>query len=67
MKYIMLASKVKSKRKQFQDEADGWLQTCKILIKLSYKQEYINDNFYYDIDLRLSEIGRMLSGWIKSY
>lgn len=67
MKYIMLASKVKSKRKQFQDEADGWLQVCKILIKLSYKQEYINNNFFHDIDLRLSAIGRMLSGWIKSY
>lgn len=67
MKNIMLASKVKSKRKYYQNLADGYLQTCKILITLSCDLEYINENFFHDIDLRLSEIGRMLSGWIKSY
>ena len=67
MKNIMLASKVKSKRKHYQNLADGYLQTCKILVKISYDLRYISENFFHDIDLRLSEIGRMLSGWIKNY
>ena len=66
IKNIMLANKVKSKRNFYQNKADGNLQVCKILIKLSYNQKYINENFYKDLSLKLSEIGRILSGWIKS-
>lgn len=66
MKYIMLANKVKSKRKQYQEEVDGYLQTCKILMKLSYDQKYISTGFYEEINEGLVEIGKMLSGWIKN-
>lgn len=66
MKYIMLANKVKSKRQYYQEEADAYLQTCKILMKLSYDQKYISAGFYEDIDKDLAEIGKMLAGWIKN-
>ena len=65
LKNILLANKVKSKRNYYQNEADGHLQYCKILIDLSYNQKYINEGFHRDIKLKLSEIGRMLSGWIR--
>lgn len=66
LKNILLANKVKSKRLYYQQEADGYLQFCSVLMKLSYDREYISKGFYVDIDDNLAEIGRMLSGWIKS-
>lgn len=66
MKNILLANKVISKRKHYQNKADGYLQICKILIKLSYDQKYISEGFYHNISTKLTEIGRILSGWIKS-
>ena len=65
LKYIMMANKVKSKRKTYQQEADGHLQVCKILMKLSYDRKYISAGFYKEISNNLVEIGKMLSGWIK--
>jgi four helix bundle protein len=65
LKNILLANKVRSKRKYYQNEADGHLQYCKILIDFSYNQKYINEGFHRNIKLKLSEIGRMLSGWIR--
>ncbi|MGM0437500.1 MAG: four helix bundle protein [Bacillota bacterium] len=66
LKNIMLANKVKSKRKYYQNEIDGYLQYCKILNNLSYNQKEINEGFHDDVELKLSEIGRLLSGWIRS-
>ncbi len=66
MKNILLGNKVESKRQHYQEEADGYLQFCKILIDFSHRQEYINHNFHEDVKMKLAEIGRMLSGWIKS-
>ena len=65
LKNILLANKVKSKRNYYQNEADGYLQYCKILIDFSNEQRYINEGFHRNIQLKLSEIGRMLSGWIR--
>lgn len=65
-KYISIASTVKSKRKMYGQKADGELQTLKFLVKLSKKQEYISIGFFEEIDIILSDIGRMLSGFIQS-
>jgi hypothetical protein len=59
------ANKVKSKRKYYLDEADGCLQHCKTLNRISYAREEINKGFYKNIDRKLSEIGRMIGGWIR--
>ena len=66
LKYISLANSVKSKRKVYAQEADGYLQNLKILFKLSKIQKYINRNFYENIQESLSEINAILVGYIKS-
>ncbi len=66
IKHISLGGKVKSKRKTYLQEADGYIQMAKILIKLSHERRYISVGFFEHIDQSLSEIERMLSGFIKS-
>lgn len=63
---ISLANSVKSKRLYHCQVADGYLQTLKVLIKLSKKRRYISPGFYEELDLDMTEIGKMLSGYIKS-
>ncbi len=66
IKCISLGNSVKSKRMQYLQEADGYLQVLKILMKLSKQRKYISVGFYKDIDLELTEINKLLSGYIKS-
>ena len=66
LKYISLANKVKSKRNHYSQEADGILQVLKVLTKLSCKEKYISKVFFKDIDLELTEIGKMIGGFIRS-
>ena len=66
LKYISLGNSVKSKRKIYLQEADGHLQVLKVLMKLSKQRKYISVGFFKEIDLRLTEINRLLSGYIKS-
>ncbi len=65
-KSISLGSTVKSKRKVYLQEADGHLQILKILIKLANNQKYISHRFYKEIDLDMTEINKLLSGFIRS-
>lgn len=66
IKFIEMANSVKSKRKFYAQEADGHLQTLKVLIKLARNQKYISKGFYREIDTNLTEINKMLSGFIRS-
>jgi four helix bundle protein len=66
LKCISLGNSVKSKRLTYLQEADGHLQVLKVLIKLSKHRKYISIGFYEDIDLALTEINKLLSGYIKS-
>jgi len=66
LKYISLGAAVKSKRKIYLQEADAHLQTLKVLIKLSNHRKYISNGFFQQIDIELSEINAMLSGFIRS-
>lgn len=66
LKSISLGNSVKSKRLIYLQEADGYLQTLKILIKLSYRLKYISEGFYKTIDLEFTTINNLLSGYIKS-
>lgn len=63
---VEMANSVPSLRKQYAQKADGHLQTLKILFRLSRNQEYISKAFYAKIDEELSEINKLLSGYIKS-
>lgn len=66
LKYISMGNKVKSKRLAYLQEADGHLQILKVLIKLSKHRRYISKGFFEEIDMQLSEIGKLLSGYIRS-
>ena len=66
LKYISLGNSVKSKRKTYLQEADGHLQILKTLFKLSKQRRYISIPSYQEIDLRLTEINKLLSGFIRS-
>jgi len=66
LKSISLGNSVKSKRKQHLQEADGYLQVLKVLMKLSKQRKYISVGFFEEMDLRLSEINKLLSGYIRS-
>lgn len=63
---ISLGNSVKSKRKTYLQEADGYLQVIKVLIKLSLRRKYISKAFYRDVDLELTEINKMLSAYIRA-
>lgn len=64
--YISQADKVKSKRLVYSQEAEGYLQKIKTLMKISFNQHYISKGFYRDISLELTEVSKMLSGYIRS-
>lgn len=66
LKFIALGDKVKSKRREFLQNADGHLQTIKVLMKLSKKRRYISVGYFEEIDLKLTEIDKLLSGYIRS-
>ncbi len=66
LKNISLGNSVKSRRKTYLQEADGHLQTLKTLMKLSKQRKYISERFFREIDLELTEINMMLSGYIRS-
>lgn len=64
--HISLGNSVKSKRKTYLQEADGYLQTLKVLIKLSRKRKYISIGFFRALDEELTVINKMLSAYIKA-
>ncbi len=66
LKYISLGNSVRSKRSTYLQEADGHLQVLKVLMKLSRNRKYISKGFFREVDLELTEINKLLSGYIKS-
>ncbi len=66
LKSISLANSVRSKRLTYLQEADGFLQVLKTLMKLSKQRKYISIGFFKEIDVELTEINKLLSGYIRS-
>lgn len=64
--YIARADKVKSKRLIYAQEAEGYLQKIKTTIRLSFNRKYVSKGFYRDISLELTEISKMLSGYMRA-
>lgn len=64
--YISRADKVKSKRLTYAQEAEGYLQKIKLNIMLAYHLEYIGNGFYKEISTELTEINKILAGYIRS-
>ena len=66
LSHISLGNSVKSKRTIYLQQADGYLQTIKILMKLSFHLKYISEGFFKEVDLSLTEINKILAGYIRS-
>ena len=64
--YVSRASFVKSKRLAYLQEAEARLETLKFLVKLSRERRYISNGAFKVLDLDLTEIGKLLIGYIKS-
>lgn len=68
MKKIIMANKEfnKGKRINILNDLDTDMKILKVLIRLSYKKKYINGNNYRVWSKKISNIGNLLGGWIKS-
>lgn len=68
MKKIIMANKEfnKGKRINILNDLDTDMKVLKVLIRLSYKKKYINGNNYRAWSKKISNIGNLLGGWIKS-
>lgn len=63
---ISRANYVKSKRLYYAQEAEGRLETLKFLVKLCRQRKYISLGAFKELDLDLTEISKMLTGYIKT-
>ena len=66
LKNISLGNSVKSRRVAYLQQADGHLQILKVLVKLSRQRRYLSVGFFENTDVELTEINKMLAGYIKS-
>lgn len=68
MRKIIMANKEfnKGKRINILNDLDTDMKILKVLIRLSYKKKYINGNNYRAWSKKISNIGNLLGGWIKS-
>lgn len=69
LEYLSLidqASCVKSKRFEFAQEAQGCLNTIKAAFSIAVRQKFISRGFYKEISLELTEVSRLLAGYIRA-
>ena len=67
LKDMLYAQKVsQDKKMHYLNMIDAELLYQRFAIRLSYNQRYISPNNYTTWSLKVSEIGKMLGGWIKS-
>ena len=68
MKNIILAQKEynKSRRIMILNNLDTDLKMLKVLIRISYKNKYINSKNYAAWSKKIFNISNLLGGWIKS-
>lgn len=64
--YVSRANKVKSLRLRYSQEAEAYLSKIKTLMKFSCDKRFISKGFYEDISLELTEVGKMLAGYIRA-
>lgn len=68
MKKIITAQKEHNKNNRLiiLNDLDTDLKMLKVLIRISYKNKYINSKNYYAWSKKLFNISNLLGGWIKS-
>lgn len=65
MRCMQLGNSVRSKRKEYLMECEGELLHLTAVMRLCRNQKYISKGFFEDIDLCLTEVKKLLNGWIK--
>jgi len=64
---VSLASiQIKTLREPIVHKASCKIEVLKLLVRLSYDLNLINDHQYISLEDQVNEIGRMVGGWIKS-
>ena len=53
-------------RKISLNEMDASMKVLKLLVRVSYKQKYINSNNYKAWSKKIAEVTNMMGGWLKS-
>jgi hypothetical protein len=53
-------------RKVFLNEMDANMKVLKVLVRISYKQKYINGKNYKAWSKKITEVTNMMGGWIKA-
>lgn len=68
MKMILYSYKMyqKSDKLKYLNNLDVNLKMLKVLIRISYKNKYINSKNYNAWSKKITNIGNLLGGWIKS-
>lgn len=68
MEYIILGYKEYDKKLKIKilNEIDVMLKMQKVFIRLSYKRKYINKRNYGAWSRKITNVGNLLGGWIKS-
>jgi len=63
---VGIAKEVPSKRKVALQEAAGHIQNLVSLFRLSRDQRYINQGFFDQVDVKITEIKKILAGFLKT-
>lgn len=67
LRYMLYAQKVgKVYKMEYLNKIDAELVYQRFAIRLSFNKRYISPNNYTTWSAKVSEIGKMLGGWIKS-
>lgn len=66
LRNIMLANNIRSRRRQYQEEVDAYIKLLYVLFSVAKKQKYITQKKNTQVQQRLSEIGKLLGGWMKN-
>ena len=63
---INKASNVKSKRLYYAEKAESELHNIKMTLAISCHEKYVSIGFYKDISTELTEVDKMLAGYIRN-
>lgn len=66
LRNAMLANNIKTRRRQYQEEADASLKLLLVLFSIAKKQKYLNPKRHLQIQMSLQELGKILGGWMRS-
>lgn len=66
LRNILLANNIRHKRRAYQEEVDAYLKLLLVLFNVAKKQKCITQKKNVQIQTQLTEIGRILGGWMKT-